>query len=43
VTEQGIIPFDTYNLFYRNGMIDGIRAGMAGQTFRADSKELMPR
>jgi len=30
VTEDGqIIPFDTYNLFYRDGRIDGIRAGMA--------------
>lgn len=29
VTEEGrIIPFDTYNLFYRNGRIDGIRAEM---------------
>src|SRR5437763_11848137 len=27
VTENGqIIPFDTYNLFYRNGQIDRIRA-----------------
>jgi hypothetical protein len=34
VTPKGeIIPFDTYNLFYRNGRIDGIRAAMAGQTF----------
>jgi hypothetical protein len=30
VTPAGqIIPFDTYNLFYRNGSIDGIRAWMA--------------
>ncbi|MBR1134812.1 MAG: radical SAM protein [Bradyrhizobium sp.] len=30
VTERGeIIPFDTYNLFYRNGAIDGIRARLA--------------
>jgi uncharacterized radical SAM superfamily Fe-S cluster-containing enzyme len=30
VTEKGeIIPFDTYNLFYRNGAIDGIRARLA--------------
>jgi uncharacterized radical SAM superfamily Fe-S cluster-containing enzyme len=36
VTPKGeIIPFDTYNLFYRNGKIDGIRAAMAGQTFRS--------
>jgi 7,8-dihydro-6-hydroxymethylpterin dimethyltransferase len=29
VTENGaIIPFDTYNLFYRNGRIDGIRAAL---------------
>ena len=29
VTPNGqIIPFATYNLFYRNGMIDGIRARM---------------
>jgi tetraether lipid synthase len=36
VTEKGeIIPFDTYNLFYRNGKIDGIRAGLANQTFQA--------
>ena len=29
VTPNGqIIPFDTYNLFYRNGRIDGIRAGL---------------
>jgi uncharacterized radical SAM superfamily Fe-S cluster-containing enzyme len=31
VTPQGqIIPFDTYNLFYRDGSIDGIRARIAG-------------
>jgi 7,8-dihydro-6-hydroxymethylpterin dimethyltransferase len=30
VTPAGqIIPFDTYNLFYRNGSIDRIRARMA--------------
>jgi 7,8-dihydro-6-hydroxymethylpterin dimethyltransferase len=30
VTPKGeIIPFDTYNLFYRDGSIDGIRARMA--------------
>ena len=30
VTPSGqIIPFDTYNLFYRNGRIDGIRAGLS--------------
>ena len=29
VTPAGqIIPFDTYNLFYRNGSIDGIRAAL---------------
>ena len=33
VTENGaIIPFDTYNLFYRNGKIDGIRAELAAQS-----------
>lgn len=32
VTEQGaIIPFDTYNLFYRDGKIEGIRAALAAQ------------
>ena len=42
VTEQGqIIPFDTYNLFYRNGKIDGIRAAMAGQTFKNREEELL--
>ena len=31
VTPKGeIIPFDTYNLFYRNGKIDGIRAAHGG-------------
>jgi hypothetical protein len=31
VTPSGqIIPFDTYNLFYRNGRIDGIRARLRG-------------
>ena len=31
VTPEGkIIPFDTYNLLYRNGAIDGIRAKLAG-------------
>jgi uncharacterized radical SAM superfamily Fe-S cluster-containing enzyme len=30
VTPAGqIIPFDTYNLFYRDGRIDGIRARLA--------------
>src|SRR5437763_978252 len=30
VTPNGqIIPFDTYNLFYRDGRIDGIRARLA--------------
>ena len=44
VTPNGqIIPFDTYNMFYRNGLIDGIRAGMAGERYRADHKELVPR
>jgi 7,8-dihydro-6-hydroxymethylpterin dimethyltransferase len=44
VTPKGeIIPFDTYNLFYRNGKIDGIRAAMAGQTFRAGQGEEVPR
>jgi hypothetical protein len=43
VTEKGaIIPFDTYNLFYRNGKIDGIRAAMADQTYRTQ-EELVPR
>src|SRR3954452_5040625 len=33
VTQNGeIIPFDTYNLFYRNGKIDGIRAELASQS-----------
>src|SRR3954469_24690976 len=26
-----IIPFDTYNMFYRNGLIDGIRARRTAQ------------
>jgi uncharacterized radical SAM superfamily Fe-S cluster-containing enzyme len=44
VTERGIIPFDTYNLFYRDGMIDGIRAAMAGQTYReVPQGEKVPR
>jgi hypothetical protein len=45
VTEQGaIIPFDTYNLFYRNGKIDGIRAALGGETYReAGQREEMPR
>ena len=31
VTPAGqIIPFDTYNLFYRNGSIERIRARLAG-------------
>jgi hypothetical protein len=43
VTEQGqIIPFDTYNLFYRDGKIDGIRASMAGQTSRENRGALQP-
>ena len=41
VTPKGeIIPFDTYNLFYRNGRIDGIRAEMAGQAVRDGQGEL---
>jgi hypothetical protein len=41
VTPQGqIIPFDTYNLFYRDGSIDGIRARMAREA--AGDKELRP-
>jgi hypothetical protein len=24
-----LIPFDTYNLFYRNGLVDKFRAGAA--------------
>ena len=44
VTEKGeIIPFDTYNLFYRNGKIDGIRAAMAGSRFRAGHEGLVQR
>ena len=40
VTESGaIIPFDTYNLFYRDGKIDGIRDAMAGQTYRRQHEE----
>jgi 7,8-dihydro-6-hydroxymethylpterin dimethyltransferase len=32
VTPHGqIIPFDTYNLFYRNGRIEGIRAAMRSE------------
>jgi tetraether lipid synthase len=32
VTPNGqIIPFDTYNLFYRDGRIDGIRAALAAK------------
>ena len=41
VTPQGqIIPFDTYNLFYRDGSIDGIRARMAGEAI--GDKALQP-
>jgi hypothetical protein len=41
VTPKGeIIPFDTYNLFYRNGSIDGIRARMAGDVARDRLAEL---
>jgi hypothetical protein len=44
VTQNGeIIPFDTYNLFYRNGAIDGIRARLGGQTFQAGREEAMRR
>ena len=44
VTEKGeIIPFDTYNLFYRDGRIDGIRAAMAGRTFRSRQAEDVQR
>jgi hypothetical protein len=45
VTESGaIIPFDTYNLFYRDVKIDGIRASLAGQTYReARQGEEVPR
>jgi uncharacterized radical SAM superfamily Fe-S cluster-containing enzyme len=33
VTPAGqIIPFDTYNLFYRNGSIDRIRAALRAGT-----------
>jgi uncharacterized radical SAM superfamily Fe-S cluster-containing enzyme len=32
VTPNGqIIPFDTYNLFYRDGRINGIRAELAAK------------
>ena len=32
VTPNGhIIPFDTYNMFYRDGKIDGIRARMKAE------------
>jgi uncharacterized radical SAM superfamily Fe-S cluster-containing enzyme len=41
VTPQGqIIPFDTYNLFYRNGSIDGIRARMTRDAVGSTSEEL---
>jgi 7,8-dihydro-6-hydroxymethylpterin dimethyltransferase len=41
VTPKGeIIPFDTYNLFYRNGSIDGIRARMADDAVRGKAAEL---
>jgi uncharacterized radical SAM superfamily Fe-S cluster-containing enzyme len=34
VTPPGqIIPFDTYNLFYRDGRIDAIRAAMREGTY----------
>jgi len=36
VTPNGqIVPFDTYNLFYRDGRIDGIRARMLEEQSRA--------
>ena len=42
VTPKGeIIPFDTYNLFYRNGRIDGIRAEMAAQVVKDGQGELL--
>jgi len=41
VTPNGqIIPFDTYNLFYRDGRIAGIRAELAAQ--RQASAEAHP-
>jgi uncharacterized radical SAM superfamily Fe-S cluster-containing enzyme len=40
VTPKGeIIPFDTYNLFYRNGSIDGIRARLADDAVRGNAAE----
>jgi 7,8-dihydro-6-hydroxymethylpterin dimethyltransferase len=42
VTPQGqIIPFDTYNLFYRNGSIDGIRAATARKAIVHRPPELL--
>jgi len=42
VTSKGeIIPFDTYNLFYRNGSIDGIRAAMAREAIERNQAELL--
>jgi uncharacterized radical SAM superfamily Fe-S cluster-containing enzyme len=36
VTPEGqVIPFDTYNLFYRNGRIDGIRARLTHESSSA--------
>jgi uncharacterized radical SAM superfamily Fe-S cluster-containing enzyme len=41
VTPNGqIIPFDTYNLFYRDGRIDGIRAARKRQSLNARGSEL---
>jgi uncharacterized radical SAM superfamily Fe-S cluster-containing enzyme len=43
VTPDGaIIPFDTYNLFYRDGRIDGIRARMAETAARDRQGEMQP-
>jgi hypothetical protein len=40
VTPKGeIIPFDTYNLFYRNGSIGGIRARLADDAVRGNAAE----
>jgi uncharacterized radical SAM superfamily Fe-S cluster-containing enzyme len=41
VTEAGaIIPFDTYNLFYRSGAIDHIRAGLTATTDASGKAEI---
>lgn len=43
VTPSGqIIPFDTYNLFYRDGSIDGIRARMTTEAARDAAEALQP-